>query len=268
MQTSRNSSAIPQGRWRSRRGGRPRHSRRAGASDQDAQVRAHAAHGPGPPQGDRPVRRRARQAFQEQHQSRHLPQLADGQHPRDAAIGAGRIAVDVHGRARVVLELHEAARRLHPSLPRRQRGEAASRARRPLGAQINKFARACGLQGAGLPAAGRAQHRQQAARDQQARGLQGPQAARDQQSRLPRDVPRARRQSRRHGPVRALPRAAAGRGRRLRVPAARPRRAAHVRSVEVPVARPPHDRLLHRDDQRQVRGTASQHRSRAGSCRR
>ena len=35
-------------------------------------------------------------------------------------------------------------------------------------------------------------------------------------------------------------------------PAARSRRAAHVRSVEVPVARPPHDRLLHRDDERQV----------------
>ena len=199
--------------------------RRIGAGDQDAPVRAHAAHGPDPSQGDRAVRRRARQALREQDQSRHLPELADRQIPEMLqSVQAGSLSMSM-----AVPAWYSSF--MKPSTPSRCPTSSptptscapalegnARRADRQVGGRRR-------LQGAGLLPAGRAPHRQQAAPGEQAGGLQGTQAARDQQPRLPADVPRARRQSRRHGPVRALPRHPAGRGRRLRVPAARSHRA-------------------------------------------
>ena len=64
--------------------------------------------------------RRDGQAVGQQDQGGDLPELAARHDLGDAAVGAGRVAVDVDGGARVVFELHEAARRVHAAVPGRQ----------------------------------------------------------------------------------------------------------------------------------------------------
>ena len=100
----------------------------------------------------RTVRRGTRQTLQQHDQARHLPELADGQHSRDAAVARRPARCRCRWRCRPVFELHEAARRLYAAVPRRQRGQAPPRARwhpRPRDHQIRRARR---IQGAGLPA--------------------------------------------------------------------------------------------------------------------
>ena len=251
---------------RGRRRGAGRGIRRAGHRPADAHdpLRPHAADRPDPSQGDRDVRRRTRQAFLRQDQGRDLSELAARQHSRDAAVGAGGVADDDHGRAGVVLQLHEAAStrsRCRTWSPRRTSCTPRSTARS--GRRSRKMGEAPGFKVLGYFLLGGRHIVNKVRPVQKPADCQGLKLRVINSPVYLQTFRAARRQSGRDGPVRALPRRAAGRGRRLRVSAARSRRAEDVRGDQVRLARPAHDRLLHHLDQQEAVGRHVRRRSRA-----